>query len=170
MKEIKPFFESSYVFLNLFALVLLTSLLPFIVIEVNILNISIVTLTVLLLIYFYSKFKIYKVKLFETYIEIIRPFSKENNVFNNIEIVKINYIIGSSRSLPYFIINLKNKNKVMFVCDDRKEAIELIKKYMNYDFPIILNNFAIIELRKFGIKVDKKGVVIKREKKEEGNV
>ena len=58
----------------------------------------------------------------------------------------------------------------MFVCDDRKEAIELIKKYMNYDFPIILNNFAIIELRKFGIKVDKKGVVIKREKKEEGNV
>ena len=47
---------------------------------------------------------------------------------------------------------------------------EMCIRDRNYDFPIILNNFAIIELRKFGIKVDKKGVVIKREKKEEGNV
>jgi len=117
-------------------------------------------LVVIMLIYFYLKYVVYRVKLFETFIEVLTPFSGNSTIDNN-EILEIKYFVGSSSSLPYFKIKFKNHKKAMFICDDRKEAAELIKKYMKHDFPIILNSVAIRELMPFGIKADKNRSVIK---------
>lgn len=157
MRNNSPIIKEKYDFVSFFLLGLIVCA-PFFVYGVNLLIVTAVAL-----VYYLGslKYLIYRVEIYNDYLKIVRPFNKDPEIINNSKISEVKYMTGMHKSPPILYFKLKNKLLSINVKSyDLSLTTELIKNYSTYSFPVIINNKAKSQLKKYGIVANKEGLVL----------